>query len=215
MKEKTYSKAIMQVINEFLTSENRYYSFDEKKGFFKFSLSVDGKIQIINYIIEVNDTAYVVYAIAPIGVDAQNKEMMSEMAEFICRANFVLKNGDFEFDMDGGGIHFKCYVDCNGIIPTYEIIKNSIYCPAAIFGYYGDGIIGIIFEGMSGEEAIQYCINSYHKSIEKELRSLINELSDRESADELSSMLTQFMEILNTSDDETIAALDDQKHIPH
>lgn len=91
MKEKTYSKAIMQVINEFLTSENRYYSFDEKKGFFKFSLSVDGKIQIINYIIEVNDTAYVVYAIAPIGVDAQNKEMMSEMAEFICRANFVLE----------------------------------------------------------------------------------------------------------------------------
>ena len=68
---------------------------------------------------------------------------------------------------------------------------------------------------MSGEEAIQYCINSYHKSIEKELRSLINELSDRESADELSSMLTQFMEILNTSDDETIAALDDQKQIPH
>ena len=47
------------------------------------------------------------------------------------------------------------------------------------------------------------------------MRSLINELSDRESVDELSSMLTQFIEILNASDDETIATLDDQKHIPH
>lgn len=215
MNESTYSKAIMEVINEFLTNDNWDYSFDEKKGLFKFSLDINNKIKMINYIIEINDNSYVVYAIAPIGVNEEDKDMISEMVEFVCRANYGLKNGNFEFSMDDGTIFFKCFVDCSGITPTNEIIKNSIYCPAAIFDHFGDGIIGIILEGMSGKKALESCINVYNKSLENELRSLINELSDRETADELNSLLNQFIEILNTSDDKITSTLDDPEYIPN
>lgn len=86
--------------------------------------------------------------------------MMVTMAEFVCRANYGLKNGNFEFDMREGEIRFKCFVDCEGIAPTVEIIRNSIHCPAAMFEQYGDGIVGILFGNMSAKDAVSKCESS-------------------------------------------------------
>ncbi len=118
MKERTYSKTIAQAIKEFLTNDDWHYSFDEQRGLFKFGLSIKGKIKKVRYLVDVKDDAYLVYAIAPIGGDEDDRNMMMEMAEFICRANYGLKSGNFELDMDDGEIRFKCYVDCDGINPT-------------------------------------------------------------------------------------------------
>lgn len=69
---------------------------------------------------------------------------MAIMAEFICRANYGLKNGNFELDMRDGEIRYKSFVDCEGLTPTTEMVRNSIHCPAAMFDRYGDGIVDII-----------------------------------------------------------------------
>ena len=160
MKERTYSKVIAQAINKFLINDDWNYSFDEQKGLFKFNLGIGGKIKDIRYFVDIKDDAYLVYAIALIGADEDDASMMSEMAEFICRANYGLKNGNFELDMDDGEIRYKCYVDCDGIVPTPEIIKSRIYCPALMFKRYGNGIVGIIFGGMDGKTAAEYCEKS-------------------------------------------------------
>lgn len=212
MTGRTYSRIIAQAIDEFLANDDWRYSFDEQKGVFKFSLSIKGKIKNICYLVVVKDNAYIVYAIAPIGADEDDKKTMSEMAEFVCRANYGIKNGNFELDMDDGELRFKCYVDCDGIVPTTEIVKSSIYCPATMFDHYGDGIVDIIFGGITGKEAVERC----EKSVEEELRSILSQLARGEGDGELCSIIDKLAErqdVSNDSEKETVASSEKSVHI--
>lgn len=174
MKERTYSKSIANAINNFLTADDWHFSFDDQRGLFKFGLCLKGKIKKINYIIDVKEDEYIAYAISPLGADEDDEKMMATMAEFVCRANYGLKSGNFELDMRDGEIRFKSFVDCDGITPTAEMVRNSIHCPAAMFDRYGAGLVDIIFSNASAKDAIAKC----EKSPVEELRALLGEELD-------------------------------------
>lgn len=171
MKERTYSTSIANAINNFLTEDDWHFSFDNQCGLFKFGLCLKGRIKKINYIVDVKVDEYVVYAISPLGADDDDEKMMAAMSEFVCRANYGLKNGNFELDMRDGEIRYKSFVDCNGITPTMEMVRNSIYCPATMFERYGTGIVDIIFGNTTAKEAIAKC----EKSPAEELRAILGE----------------------------------------
>ena len=126
MKEKNYSAEIANAIKSYLKEDDWHFSFDEETGLFRFGLSLSSKIKKINYIVDVKEDQYIVYAIAPIGADEEDKKMMATMAEFVCRANYGLKNGNFELDMRDGEVRFKCFADCEGITPSKDMVENSI-----------------------------------------------------------------------------------------
>lgn len=106
---------------------------------------------------------------SPIGVDKNDLNSMTRMAEFICRANYGLKNGNFEMDFRDGELRYKVFVDCTGINPSNDIIKTSIYSPALMFERYGGGITDVIFSDISVESSINKCENSQ----EDEIRPLL------------------------------------------
>ena len=185
MKNRTYSKSIADAINSFLTEDDWHFSFDDQRGLFKFGLNLKGRIKNVRYIVDVKDDEYVVYAISPIGADEDDEKKMAIMAEFICRANYGLKNGNFELDMRDGEIRYKSFVDCEGLTPTTEMVRNSIHCPAAMFDRYGDGIVDIIFGNSTAKEAVAKC----EKSPEEELRALLGEESDGD--DDMEAMIAR------------------------
>lgn len=185
MKNRTYSKSIADAINSFLTEDDWHFSFDDQRGLFKFGLNLKGRIKNVRYIVHVKDDEYVVYAISPIGADEDDEKKMAIMAEFICRANYGLKNGNFELDMRDGEIRYKSFVDCEGLTPTTEMVRNSIHCPAAMFGRYGDGIVDIIFGNSTAKEAVAKC----EKSPEEELRALLGEEFDGD--DDMEAMIAR------------------------
>ena len=185
MKKRTYSKSIADAINSFLTEDDWHFSFDDQRGLFKFGLNLKGRIKNVRYIVDVKDDEYVVYAISPIGADEDDEKKMAIMAEFICRANYGLKNGNFELDMRDGEIRYKSFVDCEGLTPTTEMVRNSIHCPAAMFDRYGDGIVDIIFGNSTAKEAVAKC----EKSPEEELRALLGEEFDGD--DDMEAMIAR------------------------
>ena len=185
MKNRTYSKSIADAINSFLTKDDWHFSFDDQRGLFKFGLNLKGRIKNVRYIVDVKDDEYVVYAISPIGADEDDEKKMAIMAEFICRANYGLKNGNFELDMRDGEIRYKSFVDCEGLTPTTEMVRNSIHCPAAMFDRYGDGIVDIIFGNSTAKEAVAKC----EKSPEEELRALLGEEFDGD--DDMEAMIAR------------------------
>lgn len=205
MKEKTYSETIANAIKSYLKEDDWHFSFDEEKGLFKFDLTLSrGKIKNINYLIDVEDDEYIVYAAAPIGADEEDKKMMANMAEFICRANYGLPRGNFELDMRDGEVRFKCFVDCDGITPTSEMVQHSIHCPAAMFKRYGSGIVDIIFRNATAKDAIEQC----EKVTEDEVRSLLSELVEEDGDGEFGAMLARLAERFGLSDDEESAEPD-------
>ena len=157
MNGRKYSGAVADAIESFLTEDDWHFSFDKERGLFEFSLSLKGKMKKVNYIITVKEDDYTVYAFSPIGAEKADKNMMATMAEFVCRANYGLRNGNFEFDMRDGEVRYKSFVDCEGATPTTEVVQNSIRCPAAMFERYGSGIVNIIFNNASAKDAVDQC----------------------------------------------------------
>lgn len=157
MSENTYSAQIAQAVSDFLTEDDWKFGFEEDAGIFKMSLSIGGKLKSVNMFIDIGENDFVVYAYSPVGVDADDGDRMADMAEFICRANYGLKNGNFEFDMRDGSVRYKCFVDCSDGVPGTDVIKSSVICPGSMFNIYSEGIAGVIFGILSPGEAIEKC----------------------------------------------------------
>lgn len=183
---KNYSKAIASAIKKFLTEDDWHFSFIEDKGIFRFGIGLKGKLKKIDYLVDVNENEYLVYALAPLGADERSPLMMSKMAEFVCRANYGLKNGCFELDMRDGEIRYKTFVPCDNITLSSEIIRRSIYCPASMFEQYSEGIISILFGDATAKEAIDKCESNFSH----QLRSILSELID-DSAEDTMTLLAE------------------------
>lgn len=217
MKERDYSMNIANAVCDFLNEDDWHFSFDQERGIFKFGLRLKGKLKKINYIVDIKDDEYLVYAISPLGADEENSEMMANMAEFICRANYGLKMGNFELDFDDGEVRFKVHVLCKGITPTAEMIKRSIYCPASMFKRYGSGIVDIIFGNASGKDAVDKC----EKHDESEIRSILTELLCEEDGgtsvsgdDGIESMIARLAARFGVTDDDEQSAEGDDIEDP-
>ena len=152
-----YSEEIVGVIRDFLVSDDWKFEFDEEHGVFRFGVGIESKLKHLRYLIPVREDSYVVYAISPLDTDCDDKNVMKEMADFICRANYGLRNGNFELDMTDGEIRYKVFVDCDGIIPSEEIVKGSIIIPSLMFDRYAAGILDIMFKEATAEDAIAKC----------------------------------------------------------
>ena len=154
---KDYSREIAGAIDNFLVEDDWNFSFNEENGIFRLGVGLKGKIKNLSYIVSVGDDGYNVYATSPIGADGADSSMMAAIAEFVCRANYGLRNGNFELDFNDGEIRYKVFVNCDGIIPTKAIIEDSMHCPALMFQRYASGIIDVIFSGTSAKDAIEKC----------------------------------------------------------
>lgn len=152
-----YSQEIVDCIRYFLVDDDWNFDFDDEKGIFRFGVNLDSKLKNVRYFVPVRADGYTVYAISPINADNEDKDVMREMNEFINRANYGLRNGNFELDVRDGEIRYKIYVDCDNQLPSKEIIRSSIVIPSVMFERYSPGILDVMFRGSSAEEAIAKC----------------------------------------------------------
>lgn len=179
MRKFEYSKELADVIRRFLDDDDWSYNFDENAGAFDFVLSVKRSIQRIYYRINVREDHIVVYGTFPLNAEYTNSNVMAQMAEFLCRANYGLKYGNFEMDYRDGEIRYKSFIDCENVMPSVEVVKNSIYCTATMAERYGAGILGIMFSGWTAKQAIDEC----EKSPDDELRSVLAEVIGGDATD--------------------------------
>ena len=157
--DENYSEDLVSEIRGFLLDDDWKFDFDDEKGIFRFGVNIDGKMKHVNYFMPVRDDSYTVYAISPVSGDTEDPLTMGAIADFVCRANYGLRNGNFEVDMTDGEIRYKVFVDCDGIVPSREIIRGSIIIPAMMFERYSPGLLDVIFKGVSAAEAITKCEN--------------------------------------------------------
>lgn len=158
--DEVYSEDIANEIRGFLLDDDWKFDFDDEKGIFRFGVNIDGKMKHVNYFVPVRDDSYTVYAISPVSADSDDEEVMRNITEFICRANYGLRNGNFEIDIRDGEIRYKVFVDCDGgILPSRDVIRGSIIIPAMMFERYSPGILDVVFKGSTAAEAIEQCEN--------------------------------------------------------
>lgn len=161
MTTRTYSKEIANAIHHHLKDNTFKYQFDADRGVFNFLVGITGKAKTLIYHIYVSEHGFTANARFPLGPAASDEACMNTMARFLHRVNYSLRNGNFELDMNDGEINYKVHCSCRGLVaPSDEMIAESITCPNAMFDKYESGIMGILFSGMSDQEAEALCEDS-------------------------------------------------------
>lgn len=94
----------------------------------------------------------VFYSILPIQTP-ENKR--STVAEFITRANYGIIIGNFELDFTDGEIRYKTSIDVDGNGLNFDLIQNLVYANIMMMDEYLPGIIAVINNNVSPEEAIK------------------------------------------------------------
>lgn len=194
-----YNDMLANLVKEYLDKEDWSYSFDEDTGVYEFGLRTKSKIKKIRYLIDVQENQIVVLGTCPIGADYDDPEMMAQMAEFICRANWGLQNGCFEFDFRDGEIRYRSFFDCDQLTPSLDVIENALHCTSAMYRRYAPGILDIIFVGAKAKDVIGKC----EKSPEDELRAMLAEaMGDEAGGGSLDELLTRMASELGISEEE-------------
>lgn len=176
---KNYSTQIANVIKKFLDEDDFRYSFDSDLGIFRFGVSLSkSKMKNLNFLIHVQEKDFLTYAIAPIGADVNDKKMMFQMTECLCKINFLLKNGNFEMDLNDGELRYKSFVDCEDILPSVAMVQNSIYVPYMMFKKYLPDIEKIIFATPVSADKLGQIFDELFADAEED------EKNDGEDADE-------------------------------
>lgn len=94
---------------------------------------------------------FLFYVVMPVRVPEQ---MRPAVAEFLTRANYGLRIGNFEMDFSDGEVRYKSSLDFEGDELTPALIRNAIYPAVQTLDRYLPGIMAVIFGGKSPEAAI-------------------------------------------------------------
>jgi hypothetical protein len=95
---------------------------------------------------------FVFYACSPLGTPEAKR---AEIAEFLTRANYGMRIGNFEMDMGDGEIRYKSSFDFEDFQPTAVLFKNSIYPAVNMMDKYLPGIMAVLSGAKTPEEAIK------------------------------------------------------------
>jgi hypothetical protein len=77
------------------------------------------------------------------------------MAEFLTRANYGLKVGNFEMDYADGEIRYKTSLDVENDRLSDAIMRNLVYANLWTMDRYLPGILSVIYGDVTPVEAIQ------------------------------------------------------------
>lgn len=149
---------IEAALKNYLDEEELKYNLedsDEGGHIFCFNLETPIKFApTLFYNLMADIDSYYIYASYPEPAD----KCLAAMAEFIARANFGLKFGNFELDCTTGEVRYKSFVYLGeDKVPSYDMIDNSFNMPLAMFYKYAGGIAAVMSGELTPEEAVAVC----------------------------------------------------------
>lgn len=124
------------------------------EGKYAYSMSYSGKNGDLRCyaIVRVDLEEFLFYAVAPVKVP---DEVRMAVAEYITRANYGLRIGNFELDYSDGEVRYKSSLDFESQSLTPDLIRNAIYPAVHTMDRYLPGLLRVSFGGATPHEAIE------------------------------------------------------------
>ena len=129
------------------------WEVDEEIGGQTLKINVRGKNgNWVAHAIPIEDANQALFvSICPIQAPESKR---ASMAEFITRANFGLRMGNFEMDYNHGDIRYKTSIDVEGTSLTHPLVQQLVTINLEMMDRYLPGIMRVIEKDMVPEEAI-------------------------------------------------------------
>ena len=150
-------KKIIDEIKTFFKNNNWKYEYNKEDNIFISGLDMGNVLGNVRMFILLEENSYNVYMILNSKSEGSNYPLI---AEFLHRANYGLKDGNFEMDYRDGEIRYKSFVNFKNIDVSQEVIEESIIVGAAMIASYGKGLLKLMLGEGTVTECIEYCENS-------------------------------------------------------
>jgi hypothetical protein len=92
------------------------------------------------------------YSVCPINVPEDKRSLI---AEFITRANYGIKIGNFELDFNDGEVRYKTSIDVENDDLSPALISNHVYANIWTMDRYLPGIMSVVYSDEEPADAIQ------------------------------------------------------------
>ena len=92
------------------------------------------------------------YSFFPVNVPDDKR---TAVAEFITRANYGMRVGNFEMDFNDGEVRFKISVDVDNHELTQALVSNHVYANVWTMDRYLPGLFAVVYSDTSPLEALE------------------------------------------------------------
>lgn len=139
------------VLSEFLHDDGWHPQQLDDKTIFRVYFSGDhGDVRCYAQI-RVDLEQFLFYVIAPVKAPEPIRVAVSE---YITRANFGIRIGNFELDFSDGEVRYKSSLDFESETLSPTLIKNAIYPAVHTMDFYLPGLLAVMYGNKTPEEAI-------------------------------------------------------------
>ncbi len=142
----------LNIAQQYLESDEWPYERDDEKGLLKTGVSSDG--QTYRVFIDAQDQSdqFICYVYGPTNVPEEKRRAA---AEYLCRANYGLRIGNFEIDMSDGEVRYKTSIDVEGADLCVTMVKNLLNVGAAMMMRYYPGLLKLVYGDAEPAAVIQ------------------------------------------------------------
>ena len=147
-----YSTALCDQLRTLLEKTGINARFEEQNSFgvFTIQMKLRCRLQTARMIILVREDNFSTLTTIPLAAD-ENYRLA--VAEYLTRANFNMRNGNFELNMEDGEIRFKTYFHAGEEHMDINGARLCILLPFLMIDRYGDGLLEVLFGFKSPKEA--------------------------------------------------------------
>ncbi len=138
-------------LGQFLNDDNWHpQQFEEKTIFRVYYSGENGDLRCYAQI-RVDLEQFVFYVVAPVKAP---EEVRPAVAEYITRANYGLRIGNFEMDYSDGEIRCKSSLDFEDSTLDNQLIRNVMYPAVHSMDFYLPGLMSVMYGNKSPAQAI-------------------------------------------------------------
>lgn len=149
-----YSGAIADTLRELFSASGILASFEDKNGVgvFTIRMKLRCRLQSAQMVAIVREDSFSTITTLPLTADMDHR---LAMAEYLTRANWGMRNGNFELNMNDGEIHYKTYVHVGQEKPDMAACRLATMLPFLMIDRFGDGLIDVLFGFKTPREAFE------------------------------------------------------------
>ena len=149
-----YSQQIVDSLRALFEQMSIKARFKDKDtiGLFTIEMKLHGKLNTARMMVLVRENNFSTLTTSPIRADENSR---LAVAEYLTRANYNMRNGNFELSMADGEIRFKTYLHASDGVVDAEGARLAILMPFLMFDRYGDGLLEVVFGFKSPREAME------------------------------------------------------------
>jgi hypothetical protein len=136
---------LVQQVDAYFRSQHWKYEYDEEKYVFRLEMNLGNKLKSCRMLIMVGEDHISGYGVSPIAANHEDKEEMALVNEFLARANYGMRQGNFELDYRDGEIRFKSPLFCGIQVPSIDVVERVVDMCFLMFKRYGNGLLAVLF----------------------------------------------------------------------